>query len=116
MLEDWKTSVVVPIYKEKGDVTNCKAYRKAKLLEDGMKMIKKVLEKRIRALAEVNDMQFGFMPGRGMTDALVIVRMQDKYREKDKLYMCFRPKKSNAMGTEEDRTTKDLGESSDEFV
>jgi len=27
MPDKWKTSVVVPIFKEKGDVMNCKAYR-----------------------------------------------------------------------------------------
>ena len=79
MLEDWKTSVMVPIYKGKGDVANCRAYRGVKLLEHEMKIIEKVLEKRIRALVEVDDMQFGFIPGRGMTDALSIVRrMQDE--------------------------------------
>ena len=35
MLIDWKTSVLVPIYKGRGDVTNCGAYRKVKLLEHG---------------------------------------------------------------------------------
>ena len=57
----------------------------------GMKIVERVLEKRIRALVVVNDMQFGFMPGRGTTDGLFIVRrMQEEYREKDKkLYMCF---------------------------
>ena len=36
-------------------------------------------------------MQFGFMPGRGTTDALFVVqRMQEKYcNKKKKLYMCF---------------------------
>ena len=28
MPEDWKTNVMVPIYKGKGDVTNCGAYRR----------------------------------------------------------------------------------------
>ena len=84
----------MPIYKGKGDVTNCSAYRGLKLLEHGMKIVKRVLEKRIRYHLnkyKVGEMQFGFMPGRGTTDALFIVRrMQDKYREKDKkLYMCF---------------------------
>ena len=65
--EDWKTSVFVPIYKEKGDVTNCSAYR-------GVKIFERVLKKKIRALVEMNDMQFGFMPGRGTADALFIVR------------------------------------------
>ena len=36
-------------------------------------------------------MQFGFMPGRGTTDALLVVqRMQEEYRDKKKkFYMCF---------------------------
>ena len=40
---------------------------------------------------EVDDKQFGFLPGRGTTDTPSIVRkMQEEYREKDKkLYMCF---------------------------
>ena len=75
---------MVPIYKRKGDVTNCGEYRGVKLLEHGMKIIERVLEKKIRALMVVDDMQFGFMPGRRMTDALFIVRrMQEEYMEKD---------------------------------
>ena len=36
-------------------------------------------------------MQFGFMPGRGTTDAHFIVRrVQEEYKKKDKnLYLCF---------------------------
>ena len=83
MPEDWKTSVMVPIYKGKGDVTNCSAHRGVKLLEHGMKIIERVLEKRIRALVEVDDIQFSFMPGRGTTDVFFILRrMQEEYREK----------------------------------
>ena len=92
MPENWKTSVVVPIYKGKGDVTNCGAYRGVKLLKYGMKIVVRVLEKRIRALVKVDDIHYGFMPGRGTIDALLTVRrMQEKYREKKdkKLYMCF---------------------------
>ena len=45
----------------------------------------------MRALVQVDNMQFGFMPGRGTTNTLFILRrMQEEYREKDKkLYMCF---------------------------
>ena len=55
-----------------------------------MKIVERVLEKRIRGLVEVDDMQVAFMPGRGRTNALFIVRrMQEEYREKDKkLYRC----------------------------
>ena len=49
MPKDWKTCVLVPIYKGKGDVTNYKAYtcRKVKLLEHGTKIIQRVLKKKI---------------------------------------------------------------------
>ena len=61
-----------------------------KLLEHGTKIVEGVLEKRIRALVEVDNMQFGFMPGRRTTDALFIVkRMQEEYGEDKKLYICF---------------------------
>ena len=45
----------------KGDVINCKAYRGVKLLEHGIKIIEMLLEKRIRTLVAVDDMQFGFL-------------------------------------------------------
>ena len=82
---------MVPIYKGKEDVTNCSAYRQVKLLKHRMKIVERVLEKRIRALVQVDNMQFGFMPGKERTDALFIVRrMQEECRAKDKkLYMCF---------------------------
>ena len=48
MPEEWKTSVVVPIFKGKGDVMDCGAYRRVKLLEHAMKIVERVLENRIR--------------------------------------------------------------------
>ena len=93
MPEEWKTSVVVSIFKGNGDVMDCGAYRGVKLLEHAMKIIERVLEKRIRVLAQVDDMQFGFMPGKGTTDALFILRrMQEEFRGREKklqAYMCF---------------------------
>ena len=56
-----------------------------------MKLIEKVLEKRIRAQVHIDEMQFGFMPGRGTTDAIFIARhLQEKYLDKKKdLYFAF---------------------------
>ena len=71
---EWKTSVVVPIFKGKGDVMNCGSYRRVKLLEHGMKIIERVLERRIRAIVDFDEAQFGFMPGKGTIDALFLVR------------------------------------------
>ena len=44
MPDEWKASVIVPIFKEKGDVTSCGSYRGVKLLEHAMKIVEKVLE------------------------------------------------------------------------
>ena len=70
---EWKTSVVVPIFKGKGDVMNCGSYRGVKLLEQGMKIIERVLERRIRAIVDFDEAQFGFMPGKGTIDALFLL-------------------------------------------
>ena len=62
-----------------------------KLLEHGMKVVERVLEKRLCRIMTVNEMQFGFMPERGTIDAIFILRgMQEEYHAKvKKLYMCF---------------------------
>ena len=71
MPEKWKTSVVVPIFKGKGDVIDCGACRGVKLLEHAIKIVARVLNKRI------DDKQLGFMPGKGTAHALFILwRMQ----------------------------------------
>jgi len=38
---EWKTSWVMPIFKEKGDVKNCGTCRGVKELEHGMKIVEK---------------------------------------------------------------------------
>ena len=91
MPHDWKISKVVPIYKKKGKVMDCASYRGVKLLKHGMKVVKRLLEKRLRRLVKVDQMQFGFMPGRSTVDAIFIFRkMQESYLEKNrKLFICF---------------------------
>ena len=88
---DWKKSWMVTVYKGKGDALDCGSYRGIKLLDHVMKVFERVIEKRLRGRVELNDMQFGFRPGRGTTDAIFIVRqMQEKYMSKNKeLWMAF---------------------------
>ena len=83
--------MLVPLYKGKGDVRDCGAYRGVKLLEHGMKVLERVFERRLRAVVDIDEMQCGFMPGKGTVDALFMVRiLQEKYMRKNKkLYMCF---------------------------
>ena len=49
-------------------------YRGVKLLEHAMKTVEKMLERRLRHMVKVDEMQFGFMPGNGMIDAEFILR------------------------------------------
>ena len=82
---DWRDSVLVPLYKDKGDVRECGSYRGVKLLEHGMKVLERVLERRLRKKIVVDEMQCGFMPGRGTIDAIFMVRqLQEKYLSRKK--------------------------------
>ena len=59
-----------------------------------MKIVEKVLERRLRRMVKVDEMQFGFMPGKGTIDAVFILRrLQEEYEgvvsKEKKLYMCF---------------------------
>ena len=56
----------------KGDAMSCGAYRGVKLLEHAMKIVEKVLERRMRRMVKVDEMQFGFMPGKGTIDGVFI--------------------------------------------
>jgi len=69
--DDWKSSVVLPVYKGKGDPVECGSYRGIKLLEHAMKVVERIFEHRIRQQIEIDDMQFGFVKGKGTTDARV---------------------------------------------
>ena len=63
-------------------------YRGVKLLERAMKIVEKVLEKRLRKIIMIDDMQFVFMPGKGTIDAVFILRrIQKEYLDKQKMYL-----------------------------
>ncbi|KAJ0851513.1 hypothetical protein HanPSC8_Chr13g0592981 [Helianthus annuus] len=48
MPDQWRSSVVVPLYKNKGDVQCCGNYRGIKLLSHTMKLWERIIETRIR--------------------------------------------------------------------
>ena len=72
-------SFIVCLYKGKGDALERGNYRGLKLTEQDMKVV------------SIDDSQFGFVPGRGTTDAIFVVRqLQEKYLAANKrLYMAF---------------------------
>jgi len=54
--EDWKSSVVLPLYKGKGDPIECGSYRGIKLFEHGMKVVERIFKYRIRQQIDTDDM------------------------------------------------------------
>ena len=66
-------------------------YRSLKLTEQVMKVLERIVDSLIRQLVSIDNSQFGFVPGRGTTDAIFVVRqLQEKYLAANKrLYMAF---------------------------
>ncbi|CAK1580055.1 unnamed protein product [Parnassius mnemosyne] len=89
--EEWCSSILVPIFKNKGDVQNCSSYRGIKLMSHTMKVWERIIERRMREECEITQNQFGFMPGRGTTDAIFALRqLCEKYKRVHKdLHMVF---------------------------
>ena len=81
-------STVVPIFKGKGDVRNSICYRTVKLLEHGMKVVERVLEKRLCSIVSVDEKQFRFMPERVTIDAVLILRMLQEEHHAKGICIC----------------------------
>ena len=85
-------STLIPIFEGKGDPMECGSYRAVKLLEHGIKVQEGVLKKkRLRQNMKIDDIQFGFVPGKGTVDVIFMVRqLQEKFLEKRKdLFFAF---------------------------
>ena len=85
------SNLVDPIFKGNGDIRNNSCYRAVKLLEHGMKVVKRV-QKRPCRIVTVDEMQFGFMPEKGTTDV---------YFEKAAKRVSCQKKKAVFHGTRE---------------
>ena len=86
---DWHLSYIINLFKGKGDALSCGNYRCLKLQEQVMKILEHVLNTIIQEQVSIDNMQFGFMPGRGTTDAIFILRqLQEKHLQKKKNMYC----------------------------
>ena len=89
MPDEWTRSVLVPLYKGKGDIKEWENYRGIKLMNHTMKLWERVIEARVRKEVTVAGQQFGFMPGRSTTDAIFCLRMLlKKWTEEQKAVYC----------------------------
>ena len=87
--EEWRGSVLIPIYKNKGAAQCCGNCRRVKLMSHTMKVWERIIEARLRDRVEINKQQYGFMPGKRTTDTMFALRMlMEKYREGQRELHC----------------------------
>ena len=75
MPEEWKESIIVPIYK-KGDETDCSNYRGISLVPTMYKILSNILLSRLTAYSEetIGAHQCGFRRSRSTTDNIFCIR------------------------------------------
>ncbi|KAK3511018.1 hypothetical protein QTP70_029036 [Hemibagrus guttatus] len=89
MPEEWRRSVLVPIFKNKGDMQSCSNYRGIKLMSHTMKLWERVVEARLRKVVEICEQQYGFMPRKSTIDAIFALRiLMEKYRDGQRELHC----------------------------
>ena len=92
MLQDWKSSVFIPIPK-KGNAKEYSKYHTIALISQANKVMLKILQTRLQQYVncELSDIQAGFRKGRGTRDQIANIRwIVEKAREFQKnIYFCF---------------------------
>jgi hypothetical protein len=74
MPDEWRQSILVPIFKNKGDVPSCTNYRGIKLMSHTIKLWERIIEHRLRGVTNVTENQFGFMSGRSTIETILLIR------------------------------------------
>ena len=67
--EERRKSVLVLIFKNKGDVQRCSNYRRIKLMSHIVKVRESIVEVRLKEVVMICEQQHGFMPRKGTADA-----------------------------------------------
>ena len=101
MPEEWRRSVLIPIYKNKGDAQCCRNYRGIKLISHTMKVCERIIETRQRDSVEISNEQYGFMPGKETTDTMCCFKYVDRKVQgrSKRTTLCIRgPRESLGQG------------------
>jgi len=71
---EWRTSAVIPLYKDKSDIKYYNNYQGIKLISHIMKLWKRVIEGKLRKNILISENQFGFMLGKSTTETIHLIR------------------------------------------
>jgi hypothetical protein len=55
MSNEWRQSILVPIFKNKGDVQSCTNYRGIKLMSHTMKLWERIIEHHLRGVTNITE-------------------------------------------------------------
>ena len=84
---DWEKNFILDLYEGKGEALDRGNYLGLKLTDQVMKLLERIVAVFIREMVNIDEMQFGFVPGKGTTDAISVVRqVQEKYITAKKLF------------------------------
>jgi hypothetical protein len=85
MPDEWRRRILVPIFKNNGDVQSCTNYLGIKLMSHTMKLGEMIIEHRLRGVTNVTENQFCFMPGRSTMEAIFLIKqLMERCREQKK--------------------------------
>lgn len=90
---EWGKSIIVPIYKKKGDSGQCNNYRGISLMDHIAKLYERMIECRLREIVEqsLGEEQHGYRKGRGTTDLIFSLRqvVEKAYEYNVDLFIVF---------------------------
>jgi hypothetical protein len=91
MPDEWRWSILLPIFKNMGDVPSCTNYRGIKLMSHTIKLWARIIDHLLRGVTNITENQFGFMPGRSTMEAIFLIwKLMEICREQKKdLHMVF---------------------------
>lgn len=75
MPEDFRSSFLLPFYKNKGDSRKCDNHRGIKLMCHTMKIFEGIIDTRLRQQVSIHKNQCGFVGGKSTTDATQAMRI-----------------------------------------